>query len=130
MPAPPSFVPRELMVVPSYFGAQEDVQWHLAMDWRSALRLARAREQHELAYQVHLLQLRHKNSVPDVAEALEQRRETLWGKLTGRQPAQEDDLVMWCWLTGERRRSYRPEDLFYQPRFYVPSFPFTRRRIP
>ncbi|HAM02641.1 MAG TPA: hypothetical protein DCQ30_10535 [Acidimicrobiaceae bacterium] len=60
----------------SYFGVQEDVYWNLATDWHEALRLARAREQHELAFKVHLLQLRHRNSVPDLAEALKQGRET------------------------------------------------------
>lgn len=35
---------------------------------------------------------------------------------------------MWSWLTGERRRSYRPEDLIASERVLVPRFPFMRRR--
>ncbi|MDA8072835.1 MAG: hypothetical protein M0Z40_12320 [Actinomycetota bacterium] len=128
MPAEPSFVPRGFLEVPEFFGVQEDVLWRLAPDWRRAVRLARAREQHELAYRVHLLQLRHRNSVPDLAQALGQRRESLWGKLSGRLPAQEDDLILSAWLTGERRRTFRPEDLFAERPVIVPKFPFMRRR--
>jgi hypothetical protein len=116
------------MEIPAYFGEQEDVTWHLAPNWKDALRLAWAREQHELAYKVHLQLLQHKNSIPDLAEAIGQRRENLWQKLTGRIPAQQEDFVLWTWLTGERRRTYKPEDLFGEGFVIVPKFPFSRRR--
>ncbi len=68
-----------------HFGRQEDVVW----------RLAHAREQHELALAVHLLRLGHRNSIPDIADALELSRVPLSKKLTGRSPAAEEDPLLW-----------------------------------
>lgn len=96
----PSFVPRGLLEGSGYFGEQEDVIWRLATDLPSTIRLARAREQHELAFGMYRLERCRDNSVPDLAEALGQRRESLGAKLSGRSPAQEEDLVFWCWLAG------------------------------
>ena len=121
MPAPPSFVPQALMVVPDYFGQQEDVEWKLARDLDGTLKLAQAREQHDLALQVHRQCLKYHLSCPDLARALSQRRESLWSKLTGRSPAREADLILWAWLTGEHRRNYRLEGLTAKP-VAVPSF--------
>jgi hypothetical protein len=45
------FVPREYLVVPNLWGFSEsEVEWTLAVDWDDAVHLARAREQHALAY--------------------------------------------------------------------------------
>lgn len=43
----PSFVPRDLLVVPGYFETQEpkNLQWHLATDYAGAVRLAWAMQQ-------------------------------------------------------------------------------------
>ena len=127
MAFPPAFVPRELLEVPGYFGVQRDVTWRLADDVAGAIRLARAREQHVLAYAVHLLRLRYDNSIPDMADRLGQRREGLWRKLTERQPAQEEDLILWCWLAGESRRSYQPDGLVSEP-IAMPRFLMLRRQ--
>jgi hypothetical protein len=115
------------MLVEEYFGQQEDVRWELARDLPGALKLARAREQHELALAVHLLLLAGRNSIPDLAETLEQRRESLWAKLTGRWPASEEDLFLWAWLTGEYRRHFRLTDLVSRP-VQLPRFPLYRNR--
>jgi hypothetical protein len=115
------------MLIEEYFGQQEDVEWKLARDLPGALKLARAREQHELAYAVHLKLLAGRNSVPDLAQALNQRRESVWSKLSGRWPASEEDLFLWAWLTGEHRRHFRPTDLVDRP-IPLPRFPLPRRR--
>jgi hypothetical protein len=121
-------VPRSYLVVPSLWPfAESEVEWRLALDWDDAVHLARAREQHALAYRIGLLRAEHKNSVSDIAIALKEGRGTLTSKLQGHIPATEDDLIRWAWLTGERRRSYAPEDLWEQP-FRVPRFPFLRAR--
>ena len=91
-------------------------------------KLARAREQHELALAVHLLCLKHRNSIPDLAQRLDQRRESLWSKLTGRAPAREEDLILWAWLTGERWRDYQLAGLCAEP-IAMPRFPMMRRRM-
>jgi hypothetical protein len=117
------------MLFPENFGRMEDPDWILARDLSRALKLAWAREQHELALQVQLLCLAHRNSIPDVADALEQRRETLWNKLTGRWPANEEDLQLWAWLTNESRRNFKPEHLADEGvRIRLPKFPLIRRR--
>jgi hypothetical protein len=84
MAAPPKFEPRSLIQFPENFGRMEDPEWILARHLPRVLTLSRAREQHELALQVQVLCLAHRNSTPDVADALEQRQETLWNKLTRR----------------------------------------------
>jgi hypothetical protein len=126
VPVPPSFAPNTLLDVPGDYGEQEDVQWMLATTLPEALRLVRAREQHELAYRVHRQLSRHSNSIADLAAALGMRRENLWSKLRGYRPAQEEDLILWSWVTGQNRRSYplslvldAPEAVAL-PRFTVP----------
>jgi hypothetical protein len=109
------------MVVEDFFGQQEDVEWRLARDLPGALKLARSREQHELALMVHRQCMKYRLSYPDLAARLEQRRESLWSKLTGRSPAREADLILWAWLTGERRRSYEPAGLTATP-ILIPRF--------
>jgi hypothetical protein len=103
------------------------MEWPLAVDWHDAVHLARAREQHALAYRIGVLRAEHVNSVADIALVLDEGRGTLTGKLNGHIPATEDDLIRWCGLTGEKRRSHGPEDLWEQP-FRVPAFPFSRAR--
>ena len=128
MANPPSFVPRDFLEVPEFFGVHEDVTWHLAKDYAGAARLARSREQHELAYRIWLLRTEHKNSVQDVADVLGQRRENLWSKLNGKTPATEEDLIRWAWLVGEARRTYRPQALWQKP-FGLPKFPLYCNKV-
>ena len=103
------------------------MEWTLAVDWDDAVHLARAREQHPLAYRIGLLRAEQRNSVADLAVVLREGRGTLTSKLNGHLPATEDDLIRWSWLTGDKRRSYSPEALWDQP-FRVPTFPFSRAR--
>ncbi|MGH8981388.1 MAG: hypothetical protein ACRDWE_10275 [Acidimicrobiales bacterium] len=127
MSVPPSFVPRRLLRVPGFFGEQEDVEWKLARDVEGAVRLARAREQHDLAFVLHRRRLELERSVPDIAAHLGVPRGNLVSKLTGRAPATEGDLIRWCWFLDEKRRSYRPEDLLEHPeRTYVPRLSIRR----
>lgn len=125
MPRPPAFVPRELLEVPEFFGEQEEPRWQDAVSFEGALRLARAREQHELAYVIYCMRLKRDRSVPDVAAMLGLPAANLRRKLQGEVPAQEEDLIAWCWLTGEQRRNYQPERLLENgaaveiPRFAV-----------
>jgi hypothetical protein len=107
--------------------SDSEVEWTLAVDWDDALHLARAREQHALAYRIGVLRTEHKNSVADLALALGESR-TLTLKLNGHTPATEDDLIGWGWLTGQKRKSYAPEDLWDHP-FRLPVFPFSRGRV-
>jgi hypothetical protein len=127
VPHEPSFVPRKKLVVEDFFGEHEDVEWHLATDLTEALELARAREQHELAFEIFKQRRRHRNKVVDVATALGVHPNRLTVKLHGHVPATEADLVQWCWLTGERRRTYAPEDLWASP-YPVARFPLERSR--
>ena len=113
--AKPSFVPRDLLVVPLSFGKRDDVEWSLAYDYEGAILLARAREQHDLALAINLLMEKYQLSKSYVARELGVPRATLTRKLTGAVPAQENDIIAWCWLTGESRRSYRPEHLLADP---------------
>ncbi|HTU36595.1 MAG TPA: hypothetical protein VMF35_01185 [Acidimicrobiales bacterium] len=128
MPRTAPFVPRDYLAVPNLWPfAEHEVEWTLAVDWDDAVHLARAREQHALAYRIGVLRAEHKNSVADIALVLKEGRGTLTSKLNGHLPATEDDLIRWSWLTGEKRRSYSPEALWGQP-FRVPAFPFPRAR--
>ena len=61
MSRPYAFVPKDFLEVPGYFGQQEDVQWYLATDLLTAMRLARSREQHELSLAIRMLQRRYNN---------------------------------------------------------------------
>jgi hypothetical protein len=128
MPSKPSFVPREYLDVPGFFGIHEEPTWKYAVGLTDAIHLARAREQHDLAYLIWLQRTEHKNSIEDMASTFGQRRENLWNKLKGKTPATEDDLIRWAWLVGEKRRSYRPEDLWEEP-FLMPRFPMFRHRL-
>ena len=106
MPAKPSFEPRKFLDHPGLFGKVEDVTtWRLAGDLQEAVLLARATEQHALAYVVHLYLLKNDRSIRDFATHLNQRREGLQAKLIGKVPAQEGDLIIWSWMTGEKRRT-------------------------
>ena len=91
------------------------------------MRLARSREQHELALALHLLRLRFNNSINDLADHLGADRANLGRKLNGTLPATEWDLILWAWVTDEPRRSIRPNDLTEEP-IAVPRFPMNRRR--
>jgi hypothetical protein len=122
-----AFIPRDFIEVPEYFGQQDDVQWHLATGLNRAIILARSRQQHELAYAMRLLQERHSNSNHSVADAIGTKESTLGRKLRGLVPATENDLILWAWTTGERRRGFRPNDLTDEP-IAVPLFPMNRRR--
>jgi hypothetical protein len=105
---PPSFVPRDFLEVPEFFGVQEDVSWHLAKDYAGAARPARSREQHELAYRIWLLRTEHKDSVQDVADVLGQRRENLWSKLNGKTALRRGHGDH---ERGDRHRMVRQKDL-------------------
>lgn len=111
--------------MPGFFGNQDDPRWQDAVSFEGALRLARAREQHELSYAIYCMRLSRDRSVPDVAVMLELPAANLRRKLQGEVPAKEEDLIAWCWLTGEQRRNYRPERLLARgavveiPRFAV-----------
>jgi len=50
-------------------------------------------------------------SVPDIAARLGVPRGNLGRKLAGYVPAQENDIISWCWFLDEPRRSYAPERL-------------------
>lgn len=129
MAEPPSFVPRDLLSIPADFGQHEDVTWRLAATFREAVVLARAREQHELAYRVHRLLRKFDNSTADLADALGLRRESLWAKLRGHRPAQEEDLIVWSWITGADRCSYTLAAMVATPQCAsLPDFPLPRRR--
>lgn len=99
MANPPAFVPRNLMAVAGDFGEQDDVEFTLATTLDEALVLARVREQHELAYAVHRLLTKHGLSRADLADALGVKEDTLRAKLRGMRPAQEEDLILWSWIT-------------------------------
>ena len=120
MANPPTFVPRDFLEVPEFFGVHEDVTWKLAKDYPGAARLARSREPYELAYRIWLLRTEHKNSVEDIAQVFSQRREDLRAKLNGKTSATEGDLVRWSWLVGDPRRTYPPGVLWQRP-FLVPK---------
>jgi hypothetical protein len=128
MPQRPAFAPRELLENEDDFGIDRDAIWTLATDFEGAIKLARAREQHELACRINELRDAGKNSVHDVAEELGETEDTFWRKLTGRVPAQEEDLIVWGWLTNEDRRTYRPTDLAGGP-VWLPMFPIPRHRL-
>jgi hypothetical protein len=115
MPVPSKFIPAELLTVPGFFGEQEDVTWILAHDLEGAIRLAWAREQHELALLIHLRRVPMELSIPDVAARLGVMASDLRRKLKGRFPAQMEDLYLWCWYLDEPRRNFRPEDLLTDP---------------
>lgn len=125
---PPAFEPRDQLEEPSDFGVNANAIWKLATSFEGAILLARAREQHELAMAIHRLREAGKNSIHDIAEELGQTEDTFWRKITGRVPAQEEDLIVWCWLTGESRRTYMPEHLAGGP-VWVPMFPIPRHRL-
>jgi hypothetical protein len=127
MPKSAAFVPRSYLETPGFFGKHEDVIWKLARNLDDALHLARAREQHELSYQILRLRTEHKNSVQDIATALKQQRGDLSAKLHGHRPATETDLILWAWMVGEERRTFRPDALWAEP-FLVPRFPIWRHR--
>ncbi len=112
MPGTPAFVPRELLRVPGFFGEQEDPVWIYAADLAGAVRLARAREQHELAFLMYYRSKELGLSIPDVAARLGVPRGNLGRKVAGYVPAQENDIITWCWFLDEQRRTYRPEELF------------------
>ncbi len=122
-------MPRELLTVPEYFDVHENVEWHLADTATDAVHLARAREQHELAYAIWVARTASTNSVQDVALAIETRYNTLQPKLKGWAPATEDDLIRWSWLVGAGRRFYMPRDL-WATEFRLPKFPLAGSRLP
>lgn len=108
----PSFVPRDLLQHPEDFGVEVDAEWKLARTLGEAALLARAIEQHQLAVALKR-KLRHaRQHTPKLAEVLGTRRETLWRKLTGENPATENDLIIWTWLIdppdGLGRRTIPP----------------------
>jgi hypothetical protein len=120
---PPSFVPRDLLVVPGYFETQEpkNLQWHLATDYLGAVRLAWAMQQQELANAMFHLRTTAEKTIPEVAAILGIQRRQLWSKLTGRSPAQEDDLITWSWMTDTPRRTAPLRELLEDPsRVHVP----------
>lgn len=128
MSRPYAFVPKDFLEVPGYFGQQEDVQWYLATDLLTAMRLARSREQHELSLAIRMLQRRYNNTDADFAQQIGAKDATTTGrKLAGSCPATEQDLILWSWITGLPRRSFRPDDLTEEP-IAVPRFPMNRRR--
>lgn len=112
MPGKPAFVPRDLLRVPGFFGEQEDPVWKYAEDVAGAVRLARAREQHELAFIMYYRSKELELSIPDIAARLEVPRGNLGRKLAGYVPAQENDIIIWCWFLDEPRRTYTAERLF------------------
>jgi hypothetical protein len=86
VPNPPKFVPRELLEVPGFFGNQDDPRWKDATSYQGAIRLARAREQHELSYVIYCMRQGRKRSVPDVAALLGANVHNLRRKLNGYTP--------------------------------------------
>lgn len=123
MSQPPSFVPRDLLVVPGYFETQEpkNLEWRLATDYPGAVRLAWAMQQQELANAMFHLRTAAEKTTPDVAAILGIPRRQLWSKLTGRSPAQEDDLITWSWMTETPRRTKPLRELLEDPnRVLVP----------
>ncbi len=128
MPTPPSFVPRDLLIWPGYFGRHADAEYYLARDL-PAMQLAWAREQHELALAVEERLNQCQNSIADLAAGTGQGARMLGEKVSGKCPAINTELILWCWLTGKTRLSCKVE-LLEDPDVpvRVPSFPFVRGR--
>jgi hypothetical protein len=130
VPEKPAFVPRNCLEDPLSW-EEPDAVWALDRTLPGAVLLTRAREQHALATAVKRDLRTHHNSESDLARALHVRRENLWSKLHGVRPAQENDLILWCWITGEERRSYRPEGLLANPTsVWIPVPPIEPARGP
>jgi hypothetical protein len=129
MPHRPAFVPRSHLENGKDFGIDRDAMWNFASSFEDAIELARAREQHELACSINELRENGKNSIHDIAEELGETEDTFWRKLTGRAPAQEEDLIVWSWLTGENRRTYSPKDLAGDGSIWLPMWPIPRFRV-
>ena len=78
-------------------------------------------QQQELANAMFHLRTTAEKSIPEVAAILGIQRRQLWSKLTGRSPAQEDDLITWSWMTDTPRRTAPLRELLEDPsRFHVP----------
>lgn len=103
MSEPASFVPRDLLDHPTDFGVESEPTWHYAGNLDEALRLSRAIDQHTQALGIDRWLRRGGHSITDLAGKLGERPETLAGKLRGRRPAPERDLILWSWLTGAER---------------------------
>lgn len=101
--------------MPGFFGQQEDVIWRLAVNFEGAVLLARAREQHELAFILHRRRLARDFGTADVATRLGVNSQDLRRKLNGYLPAQEADLIRWSWYLGEPRRTYQAVHLLANP---------------
>ncbi len=97
----PSSVPRGLLVVPGYLETREpkNLEWQLTTDYLGAVRLAWAMQQQEPGER-HVPPEDDGRDDPELAAILGIERRQRWSKLTGRAPAQEDDLITLSWMTG------------------------------